>query len=217
MLTWIWPANTGWWNAVHWDSVRAWIETIGIWIGSIGTVAAFFVGLSLFRSEAKDRRRAAAKGISAWATGVTMERDDIGPDGNARRAPPPWRLVSPATQTPSGARIVSIRAVNRGDEPVVACWVRASNNWSNQPDATATEYLDVLAPDAVKDFEIAIPLEGQPFLAAYVGFPPVEIRFTDTTGRGWHRTATGVLVDLGITTGQSGQTKLWSSPSGSSL
>jgi hypothetical protein len=55
----------------------------------------------------------------------------------------------------------------------------------------------VSEPGANHSYEIPVRLWGG-LTTPYYGKPPVEIRFTDTSGRSWHRLSRGQLVDLGL-------------------
>jgi hypothetical protein len=185
---------------VHWD-------VVGIWVGSIGTVGAFVTGFVLLRQQGRDleaaredKRREPARRVSAWCVEVRAERDDMDSEGVPHKTLPTWRLgrPDPPEGEVSGAHVVVIRAINGGQEPVSDVWLRTADNWNDPPNSTSVLPIDVLEPGADRTFEIALPLSGRAFTTFYTGKPPVEIRFVDASGRGWHRLPKGELIDQGV-------------------
>ncbi len=153
---------------------------IATWVGGVGTALAFlatFVLLVITRQEQKaareDDRRAQARQVSAWCTGV-----------------------QPATE--DGRHTVTVTVQNSSDEPIYGLRVAVGAKWSGQ-NITIAEVQGlsyVTPPKYRKDHTVALELSPIPG-GGYEKYPPVEMIFNDATGgRFWRRDRYGGLAQL---------------------
>jgi len=127
-----------------------------------------------FAAMEQDKRKGQARLVSAWCASFG-ERfiDDM-----------------TASILPGEKNEVSVAYRNRSEEPVFACNVYVGSDLG--PDAKWTRaWLDVLPPGF--DDILTVRTRLTPGLLT---LPPVEMRFTDASGRHWHRRGNGVLEQL---------------------
>lgn len=143
------------------------------WIGAFGTGGALLLGVYVLFREQRDRRRAQARQVNAWAVDVLPKRHE----------------------TETGAivgmkgKCVEVTAQNTSLEPVYDLHVWVHHNYD--PHATRTGSLErsILPPGSHEIYVdgIEIPEGG------LAGLPYVDVTFRDTAGRRWQRLHNGEL------------------------
>jgi len=153
---------------------------VATWVGGVGTALAFFATFALLiitRQEQKatreDDRRAQARQVSAWCTGVQPAAED-------------------------GRHTVTVTVRNSSDEPIYGLRVAVGAEWSREKVAIAevTDLHYVTPPNYQKDHTVRLELSPLPG-GGCEDSPPVELVFNDASGgRFWRRDRYGGLTQL---------------------
>jgi hypothetical protein len=161
---------------------RAQWGDIATWVGGIATAAALILTYWLLRITLREQRRlqteqrqAQARLVSAWASQI--ERTADGPRYS-----------------------VTVTLKNNSDEPIYGLRAAVGPGWSARDRSyTELDLVYVMPPKSHKDEEVSIQLHRHPADAAEslpVESLPVELIFSDTAGRFWHRDRNGELTQI---------------------
>lgn len=143
------------------------------WIAAIGTAGALLIGMFVLALEQRDRRRAQARQINAWAVDVQPKREEteigvlVGQEGNC----------------------VVVEVHNSSPEPVYDFHVWVHHNFASNSWVSGSQERSILPPGSHTIYVdgISIPQGG------LADMPYVDVTFRDTAGRRWQRLHSGEL------------------------
>lgn len=146
------------------------------WLGAVGTAVALLIGVFVLAREQRDRRRAQARQVNAWAVEILPKRDvaEVGPHT--------------AIVAMDGSCVV-VEAVNNSSEPVYAFHVWVRHNLAPGTGGMGSHERRLLPPGShrIHVDGVQIPEGG------LADWPPVDVTFKDSGGRRWQRLHTGDL------------------------
>jgi len=150
---------------------------VATWVGGIATAVALILTYWLLRITLREQRRlqteqrqAQARLVSAWSSQIQRAAD--GPRYS-----------------------VTVTLKNNSDEPIYGLRAAVGPGWSaSDRSYTELDLVYVMPPKSHKDEEVSIQLHRQPADAAES--LPVELIFSDTAGRFWHRDRNGELTQI---------------------
>jgi hypothetical protein len=147
-------------------------------LAGIGTVGTLWVTFRLLRSQVEDRRAEQARLVNAWASyayGYHRDREDE------------------VTQCDVYVRNGSTRPVYEVRVAVLP-W-----EWSrDQPEAGIGRVFATIPPEQTQNPQDFSQLFPPPLVTAGHVSPPIQLTFTDSSGREWCRWPDGLLQDLGV-------------------
>jgi hypothetical protein len=151
---------------------------VATWVGGVATAVALFLTYGLLRITRREqrtlqaeKRQAQARLVSAWTSQIQLASD-------------------------GSEYSVTVTLKNSGTEPIYGLRVAVGSGWiGREPDYNELKLIYVLPPKSQQDRETAIQLDTSRNVAAQSTLP-VEMLFSDGSGRYWHRDRQGRLTEI---------------------
>lgn len=156
---------------VQWGDVAS-------WVGGVATAVALLLTYGLLRITRReqralqaDKRQAQARLVSAWTSQLQLAPD-------------------------RSAYSVTVTLKNSGSEPIYGLRVAVGSGWiAKKPDYNELELVYVLPPKSQQDKATVVQLDTTQNVVGQSTLP-VEMLFSDGSGRYWHRDRQGRLSEI---------------------
>lgn len=143
------------------------------WIAAFGTGGALLLGVLVLFREQRDRRRAQARQVNAWAVEVRPKRE----------------TTESGVLVAMEGNCVKVTAQNNSLEPVYDMHVWVHHSYDPRASRTGSHERSILPPGSHDIYVDGIKMpEG-----GLAGLPYVDVTFRDTAGRRWQRLRDGEL------------------------